>query len=109
MNKVFFYRYELTLSQSAGLGDLSVVEQADAAPQRSERYHTPVVFNLTAGTALQDYKENPEIYSHILIQKNIPMPATYREKNKKFNVTAHFRVYRSSSDTSYHLCLPLIR
>lgn len=54
VNKLWCLGQELTLSQSAGLSDLSVVQQAHAARQRSERYHTSVVFNLTAGTALQN-------------------------------------------------------
>lgn len=43
-----------TLSQSAGLGDLAVIEPADAARQRPECHHTPVVFDVTAGVALQN-------------------------------------------------------
>lgn len=54
VNKRICWGQELTLSQSAGLSDLSVVQQADAARQRPERYHTCVVFNLTAGIALQN-------------------------------------------------------
>lgn len=54
--KLFHWGRELTLSQSAGLCDLSVVEQADAARQRPERHHASVVFNLAAGTALQNWK-----------------------------------------------------
>lgn len=54
VNKWFCWGQELTLSQSAGVSDLSVVEQADVARQRPERYNTFVVFNVTAGIALQN-------------------------------------------------------
>lgn len=46
--------WDLTLGQSAGLGDLPVVEEADAAGQRPERHHTSTVLYLAAGVALQD-------------------------------------------------------
>ena len=65
---------ELTLSQSAGLSDLSVVEQADAAGQRPECHHTSVVFNLTAGTSLQNYKQSAqETQLHLRIEKALQM------------------------------------